>query len=67
MLKCERHRKDVVYPRLRLRPDSDHGRPRFGARGVGIDIDPVRISEANENAKTRRSRQGEVLNQPLHQ
>jgi cyclopropane fatty-acyl-phospholipid synthase-like methyltransferase len=24
---------------------------RFGARGVGIDIDPVRISEANENAK----------------
>ena len=25
---------------------------RFGARGVGIDIDPVRIKEANENAKT---------------
>ena len=24
---------------------------RFGARGVGIDIDPVRIGEANENAK----------------
>ena len=24
---------------------------RFGARGIGIDIDPVRISEANENAK----------------
>jgi len=24
---------------------------QFGARGVGIDIDPVRISEANENAK----------------
>ena len=24
---------------------------RFGARGVGIDIDPVRINEANENAK----------------
>jgi SAM-dependent methyltransferase len=23
----------------------------FGARGVGIDIDPVRIREANENAK----------------
>jgi tRNA G37 N-methylase Trm5 len=25
---------------------------KFGARGVGIDIDPQRISEANENAKT---------------
>ena len=25
---------------------------RFGAKGVGIDIDPVRIKEANENAKT---------------
>ncbi len=25
---------------------------QYGARGVGIDIDPVRISEANENAKT---------------
>ena len=25
---------------------------RFGARGIGIDIDPVRIKEANENAKT---------------
>ena len=24
---------------------------RFGARGVGIDIDPQRIREANENAK----------------
>ena len=24
---------------------------RFGAKGVGIDIDPVRINEANENAK----------------
>jgi cyclopropane fatty-acyl-phospholipid synthase-like methyltransferase len=24
---------------------------RFGAKGIGIDIDPVRISEANENAK----------------
>ena len=24
---------------------------QYGARGVGIDIDPVRISEANENAK----------------
>ena len=24
---------------------------RYGARGVGIDIDPRRISEANENAK----------------
>ena len=24
---------------------------RFGARGVGIDIDPVRIAEANANAK----------------
>jgi cyclopropane fatty-acyl-phospholipid synthase-like methyltransferase len=24
---------------------------RFGARGVGIDLDPVRIREANENAK----------------
>jgi SAM-dependent methyltransferase len=24
---------------------------KFGARGVGIDIDPVRIREANENAK----------------
>jgi len=24
---------------------------RFGAKGVGIDIDPVRIAEANENAK----------------
>lgn len=24
---------------------------QFGARGVGIDIDPQRISEANENAK----------------
>ena len=23
---------------------------RFGARGVGIDLDPVRIKEANENA-----------------
>ena len=25
---------------------------RFGAKGIGIDIDPVRIREANENAKT---------------
>ena len=25
---------------------------KHGARGVGIDIDPVRIAEANENAKT---------------
>jgi cyclopropane fatty-acyl-phospholipid synthase-like methyltransferase len=25
---------------------------KFGARGVGIDIDPKRIEEANENAKT---------------
>lgn len=24
---------------------------RFGARGVGVDIDPARIREANENAK----------------
>jgi len=24
---------------------------RFGAKGIGIDIDPVRINEANENAK----------------
>lgn len=24
---------------------------RFGARGVGVDIDPVRIAEANANAK----------------
>jgi SAM-dependent methyltransferase len=24
---------------------------QFGARGVGIDIDPIRIREANENAK----------------
>ncbi len=24
---------------------------KFGARGVGIDIDPVRIQEANENVK----------------
>jgi cyclopropane fatty-acyl-phospholipid synthase-like methyltransferase len=24
---------------------------RYGAHGIGIDIDPVRISEANENAK----------------
>ena len=24
---------------------------KYGARGVGIDIDPVRIDEANENAK----------------
>ena len=24
---------------------------RYGARGVGIDLDPVRIREANENAK----------------
>jgi cyclopropane fatty-acyl-phospholipid synthase-like methyltransferase len=24
---------------------------RFGAKGIGIDIDPVRIREANENAK----------------
>src|SRR3954467_4919400 len=24
---------------------------QFGARGVGIDIDPKRIAEANENAK----------------
>ncbi len=24
---------------------------KFGARGVGVDIDPVRICEANENAK----------------
>jgi SAM-dependent methyltransferase len=26
----------------------------FGAHGVGIDIDPVRINEANENAKKAR-------------
>ena len=25
---------------------------KYGARGVGIDIDPMRIAEANENAKT---------------
>ena len=24
---------------------------RYGARGIGIDIDPARIAEANENAK----------------
>src|SRR5687768_353802 len=24
----------------------------YGARGIGIDIDPVRIGEANANAKT---------------
>src|SRR4051794_41656932 len=24
---------------------------KFGASGVGIDLDPVRIAEANENAK----------------
>ena len=24
---------------------------KYGARGVGIDIDPVRIKEADENAK----------------
>src|SRR5262245_54895697 len=25
---------------------------KYGARGIGIDIDPRRIAEANENAKT---------------
>jgi ribosomal protein L11 methylase PrmA len=25
---------------------------KYGARGIGIDIDPARIKEANENAKT---------------
>jgi cyclopropane fatty-acyl-phospholipid synthase-like methyltransferase len=25
---------------------------KYGARGIGIDIDPVRIAEAKENAKT---------------
>jgi SAM-dependent methyltransferase len=24
---------------------------KFGARGIGIDLDPIRIAEANENAK----------------
>jgi ribosomal protein L11 methylase PrmA len=27
---------------------------RFGTRGVGIDIDPDRIKEANENARTAK-------------
>jgi cyclopropane fatty-acyl-phospholipid synthase-like methyltransferase len=27
----------------------------YGARGVGIDIDPQRITEANENAKAPAS------------
>jgi len=25
---------------------------KYGARGVGIDIDPIRIEESNENAKS---------------
>ena len=46
-------RNDVVYDL-----GSGDGRivitaaKQYGARGVGYDIDPVRIAEANENAKT---------------
>ena len=39
----------------------------YGARGVGIDIDPQRIREANENLKCRRRRQGQVPESgPVH-
>jgi hypothetical protein len=44
---------------------------KYGARGVGIDIDPVRIAEANENAKkagvTEKVRfiQGDLFNADL--
>src|SRR3954471_2092714 len=39
---------------------------RYGARGVGIDIDPQRIAEANENAKAAGVTAGVTfLNQDL--
>jgi SAM-dependent methyltransferase len=39
---------------------------RYGVRGVGIDIDPRRISEANENARRAGvARQVRFLNQDL--
>ena len=44
-------RRCRVRPGMRRRPDSDCGGKRFGARGVGVDIDPQRIAEANANAK----------------
>ena len=41
---------------------------KFGARGVGIDIDPVRIAEAKENArKAGVGRRVRFLNQDLFQ
>ncbi|MCL4800562.1 MAG: methyltransferase domain-containing protein [Burkholderiales bacterium] len=45
---------------------------KYGARGVGIDIDPARIAEANENAKRARVadkvrfRQGDVFAADFH-
>jgi cyclopropane fatty-acyl-phospholipid synthase-like methyltransferase len=33
---------------------------KFGARGVGVDIDPVRIKESNENAERGRDRPRKV-------
>jgi hypothetical protein len=34
---------------------------RFGTRGVGIDIDPQRIKEANENAKKVKFIEGDIF------
>lgn len=46
---------------------------QYGARGVGIDIDPTRIAEANENAKTAgvtdrvRFIQGDLFNADIRE
>jgi methylase of polypeptide subunit release factors len=46
-------RKDIVYDLgAATGASSSRGAEDTGARGVGIDIDPQRISEANANAKT---------------
>ena len=59
--------KDVVYDlgsgdgRIPIRAAE-----KYGARGVGIDINPVRIKEANENlAKTMVGNKVKFLNQDL--
>ena len=40
-----------LRPRIRGRPHTDCGGKEYGARGVGIEIDPMRLREANDNLK----------------
>jgi 23S rRNA G2445 N2-methylase RlmL len=37
--------------RFRRRPHRDHRRKKYGARGIGVDIDPEQVLDARENAR----------------